>query len=223
MRNTLLLAAVSIIALYAGSATAAGPADENSAGSNHLLLARKNAKLLWNQNSSDAGSFVNSQNYSSTFTAYDDQGADDFVIPKGRAWRITEVDVTGNYYQGSGPASSENVIFYRNKGGKPGKPVRNGTFSDINGTIGPDFALVLPGNGLKLGAGHYWVSVVANEEIDPYGQWGWEVSGMQHEDQGQWQNPSGRYGICPIWGTLENCAGTGPDLMFDLRGSSQRD
>ena len=65
---------------------------------------------LYDQNSNDTGSAINSQNYtSSTFSAYDDQGADDFTIPKGEHWTITEVDVTGQYFNGTGRATSEDV------------------------------------------------------------------------------------------------------------------
>ena len=221
MNKAALLAAASIVALCASGASAAGMPEMASSGVVGPLLIPNGAKLLWNQNSNDAGNYVNSQNYSSTFFAYDDQAADDFVIPYSRTWRITEVDVTGHY--NIGPAASENVIFYRDKEGKPGRPVRNGTFSNLNGTGGPNFALVLPGRGLRLRAGHYWVSVVANEEYDPYGQWLWEVSSVQHKDQGTWQNPSGGFSNCTTWGTLESCLDQGPDLMFDLRGTSRRD
>ena len=62
------------------------------------------ANILYNQNSDDAGSPLNSQNYTSGSSQFNDQAADDFVIPKGQTWRITEVDVTGVYFNGSGTA-----------------------------------------------------------------------------------------------------------------------
>ena len=223
MNKAALLAAASIVALCASGASAAGMPEVASSGVVRPLLIPNGAKLLWNQNSDDAGNYVNSQNYSSSFFNYDDQAADDFVIPKGRTWRITEVDVTGRSYSGSGPASSENVIFYSDLKGMPGEPVTNGTFSNLNGTRGPSFELVLPGRGLKLKAGHYWVSVAANADYHPYGQWSWEVSSVQHGDQAMWQNPWGGFGLCEGWETLENCFHQGPDLMFDLRGTSRRD
>lgn len=73
---------------------------------------------LYYQNSDDAGVGINSQNFSSgTFSTYNSAGADDFAIPAGHKWKIREVDVTGTYFHGSGPASSENVCFYKNNNG----------------------------------------------------------------------------------------------------------
>jgi hypothetical protein len=221
MRKTVLLATASFMALYAIGASGAGALGAENSRIALPFKTLKSSNLLWNQNSNDTGNYVNSQNYSSTYTGYDDQAADDFVIPKGHTWRVTEVDVTGKYFNGSGPALSENVIFYKDKDGMPGKPVKNGTFNNLNGTGGSNFALVLPQKGIKLKAGHYWVSVIANEEYDPSGEWGWMVNSVQHEDQAMWQNPHRGFDICPTWGAVESCVDQGPDLMFDLRGASQ--
>jgi hypothetical protein len=174
---------------------------------------------LYNQNSNDAGDFVSSQNFTSGSTQFDAQGADDFVIPKGRAWEITEVDVSGVYFVGHGPATSENVIFYRNRRGKPGSPVKNGVFANLNGTGGPNFALVLPGRGIKLKPGRYWVSVVENADEFYQGAWGWEVNSTLHGEQAMWQNPGGYYGECNTWEPIDSCYDLkGPDLMFELKG-----
>ncbi|HEX4080171.1 MAG TPA: hypothetical protein VHX61_15020 [Rhizomicrobium sp.] len=222
MNKALLLTAASIIALCAGGVSAAGLPAASFAGKYIPFRIPKGAKVLWNQNSSYADIAVGSQNFTGgTSTAYNDQGADDFVIPKGKTWTITEVDVSGVYYEGPGPATSENVIFYKDKQGMPGKPVRNATFNNLNGTGGPDFAIMLPGKGLKLNAGHYWVSVIANLAFDDAGAWFWDVNTMQHGKQAMWQNPPGGDGTCRTWGTIEDCTGYGPDFMFDLRGKAR--
>src|SRR6202045_3440839 len=76
--------------------------------------------VLYNQNS-NFGYGVVSQNFTSgSFgTAYNAAAADDFIVPTGTAWTISEVDVTGSYFEGSGPAASEVVTFYANKHGRP--------------------------------------------------------------------------------------------------------
>jgi hypothetical protein len=221
--KTVLLAAASIIVLCAG-ASASGVSSVTNSGQSASVVTLKQAKLLWNQNSNDANSQVDSQNFTGgSSSSFSCQGADDFVIPKGRTWAVTEVDVTGKYFNGSGPATSENIVFYKDTWkGMPGKPVRNGAFTNLNGIGGPDFAMVLPGKGLKLKAGHYWVSVIANVSFNVAGEWGWEVNGVQHGDQAMWQNPGGAFHVCQTWGTIEGCANTqGPDFMFDLRGTSK--
>src|ERR1700731_3221642 len=70
--------------------------------------------ILYNQNSNDEGIAIVSQNFTSgsSGAVFDSQGADDFVVPAGHKWTVGEVDVTGVYSNGKGPASSENVFFF---------------------------------------------------------------------------------------------------------------
>jgi hypothetical protein len=225
MIMTLILAAAAILALIPGDATAV-PHPGASAGSavvNASFHHAKRQKLLWNQNKSPNGDVVNSQNYTSgLYTSYNDQGADDFVVPKGKSWTVTEVDVTGQY-QGRGPAASEDVIFYEDDNGVPGNPVANGTFDNLGGTDnGGSFTIGL-GNGLRLKAGTYWVSVVANEDLLVFGSWGWAETGTVKGHDAMWQNPGGGYGVCPTWGTLADCVSGSPaaDFMFALRGRTK--
>ena len=224
MHKTLLLATGSIIGLCAGGASAFQQPTLTHSGNAVPFLSVTGANILYNQNSSDAGDWVNSQNFTSGSTQYNDQAADDFVVPSSQTWRITEVDVTGMYFNGSGTATSENVIFYKNKNGMPDTPVRNGTFSNLNGTDGPNFALMLPGKGLKLRSGHYWVSVIANMQFFTNGgQWGWEVNSVKHGKQAMWQNPGFGFGDCRTWEPIDTCYDlTGPDLMFALKGRNSR-
>lgn len=116
---------------------------------------------------------------------------------------------------------SENVFFYKDMNGVPGALVKNGSFQNLKGTGGPSFTIPLSALGLKLHSGRYWVSVVANVDYIDNGEWGWEVNGVQHGSQAMWQNPNDGFGACPTWGTIETCLGFGPDLMFDLKGTSR--
>jgi hypothetical protein len=213
MNKILLLTAVSVIALCTSGALAV-PGKSNS------FKLPKNVKVLWNQNSNSAREGVSSVNFTSTGTSYDDQAADDFAIPKGKIWKITEVDVTGVYYNGSGPAGSENVIFYKDAKGVPGKAVAKGTFNNLQG-VGSygDFTITLPKGGVRLKVGHYWVSVVANTPFAA--NWGWEINSTQHGDQAVWQNPGGAFGECETWCTFGSLGLPGPDLMFELKGVSK--
>jgi hypothetical protein len=223
MNKPFLLTAASILALTAGDLAAAQPATSYS-GRFSAVQIPKGAKILYNQNSNNTGASVTSDNFTSgSSSTYNDQGADDFVIPKGKTWTITEVDVSGGYSVGPGPATSENVIFCKDKKGMPGKPVKKGTFTNLKGTDSRgNFAITLPAKGITLNAGTYWVSVIANMDFAAYGLWAWDVNGVQHGNQAMWRNPSGVDHICQTWGTIENCGGIGPDFMFDLRGLSKR-
>ena len=234
MMKTVLLATAAVLALSVGgvaSASAAGKAPSIASGHTQFtaqkfnLSPKKKGDVLYNQNSNDASDAIDSQVFESTFSEYDDQGADDFTVPKKGSWTITGVDVTGQFFNGSGPATSEDVTFYEDAKGIPGTAVKGGTFTNLNGSAsGGSFSITLPKKGMKLKAGTYWVSVQANCSFSGgCGEWGWEVSSVQHGNPAQWQNPGGGFGVCPTWGPLETCVGsTGPDFMFELLGKAKK-
>ena len=225
MTRIQLLAAASVLVLSSVAAMAVSPPTRSFSGRYHPFRMPKGAGILYNQNSNATGVGVDSQNFTSgTFVSYNDQGADDFVVPEKTLWTIAEVDVSGVYYNGSGPAGSENVIFYRNGNGEPGNAVKHGTFNELRGRDdNGNFAIKLPGHGLRLRPGIYWVSVVANCKYDGCGEWGWETTSVQHGSPAMWRNPD-NFCCCPVWETLESCISDsiGPDFMFDLRGTAKR-
>jgi hypothetical protein len=220
MNKICLLAAVCALALCAQGSTAAERSSRSFPGDFGAGNAPKGAKLLYNQNSNDAGWGVNSQN--TTSGAFGDAGADDFVVPKKTNWTVTEVDLTGVFYNGSG-GGTENVIFYQDDHGLPGKAVKKGKFKMLAGDEqgSGSFAIQLPGHGLALKPGHYWVSVAVNCSTQSgCGEWEWEASSVVSADQAVWQGKGSK--VCPSWGTVDACFGQTGDLMFDLRGTARR-
>jgi hypothetical protein len=162
------------------------------------------SKTLHDQNRDGAGEAILSD------SSDDAQAADDFVVPKGRTWMIKEVDVTGVYFNGVGPADSENVIFYQDADGLPGAQV--GPSND--GIVGLDsagsFSIKLA-NTVKLKKGHYWVSVVANCSFSGCGEWGWELSTDTSGNPAAYRDS----GSCATWCSLPS------DLMFALKGKNK--
>jgi hypothetical protein len=190
----------------------------------HNHMGNRSLSVLYDQTSNDSGIGIVSQNFESTFAAYSSQAADDFTVPAGATWSVKEVDATGVYFNGSGPATSENVIFYKNSHGAPGDVV-----AEFDGVVGSDsfgsFAIDL-GKGAKLKGGKhgktYWVSVAANLAFTVGGEWGWENQTTSEGNPAQWQNPGGGFGVCPTWGQENVCIPDGQgDHMFTLRGKSK--
>jgi len=221
MNRVCLLAAVSALALATlTDVAAAGPAANSS---RNFRPSPKGAKLLYDQNSNSSGNGVGSQNFTSgTFSSSDNSGADDFVVPKKMRWTITEVDVTGFYYNGPGPAKSEDVIFYRDDNGVPGKRIARGLFRSL---VGADengsFAITLPGHGLSLKPGTYWVAVIANCSYKGgCGEWAWELSTVDHGNKPMWREPG--KSRCGVWTEIESCFGYDGDLEFALGGKEKR-
>ena len=224
MKGTLLLtAAVAVLLAAAAGASAVGAAAAGPApGSAHLGVAQpvqtqgQTTGVLYSQNDNDTGTGVVSQNFEPDFDVYDSQLADDFVVPNtGGPWQITGVTVTGVYFNGSGPAASENVTFYRDANGIPG--VVKNTQTVVGADTGGSFTIPL--DKFALPAGHYWVSVQANMDFASGGEWGWETRGVQSGSAAQWQNPGDGFGSgCTSWASVVSCVGFGPDLMFSLSG-----
>jgi hypothetical protein len=144
--------------------------------------------------------------------------ADDFVVPGGESWQVTEVHAQGVYFNGTGPANNFNVFFYQDSGGLPGTIVYTRTaqpYVESGGLF--EVFLTAP---VTLAPGTYWVSVQAHMSFDPNGQWGWTERTVQSNSPAAWQNPGGGFGLCPTWDVRTTCLGAGdPDQLFRLIGT----
>jgi hypothetical protein len=166
--------------------------------------------LLWDQNSNFGGT---------VFSENSDAAADDFAVPSGQTWRVSQIDVTGAYFNGYGPASSETVTFYNDKNGKPGR-IHSGPFTLTCADSGGSFHCILPA-AVKLRPGTWWVSVVANCNFENCGQWGWTLNTVVQGNEAVWRNGEGS-GKCATFKPLHRCFGGAPaDLAFKLYGSSK--
>jgi len=214
----MLLAASAVLALTGGAFAAGHP------GATHHGMAKQFAHsptnrglhVLYDQNDSDDGIGIVSQNFESSFDQYDAQAADDFTVSGGK-WKVKEVDVTGVYFNGSGPATSENVTIYKDKNGHPGKVVSAQTVTGSDSGFG---SFVMPIDTVKLKPGHYWVSVQANLDFFAGGEWGWENRTTDNGDPAQWLNAGGGFASgCTDWGQENQCIADGQgDHMFTLKG-----
>lgn len=190
------------------------------------LTAPASAQLvtLHNQNNHNSGTGTNSQSYDPMYSYLDDQVADDFSVPGGIIWTIKKVVVTGQYFNGVGPATSENVYFYNDAGGLPGTLIaacmnRNGV------SIGAgSFRIPLGSCGPTLtGAQRYWISVQANMPASG-GEWMWTNRTTVSGDPAVWEDPGLGYSYptpCPTWNTETVCipGANGGDHMFKLIGT----
>ncbi|HET7857305.1 MAG TPA: hypothetical protein VFL41_12690, partial [Gaiellaceae bacterium] len=128
--------------------------------------------FLYTQYDNASAVGLTSQNFEAEFDAFDSELADDFVVPAGQTWDVEGVDADGIYFNGPGPAESINVRVYANAAGHlPGALVAarlsqsyEGEEGDVEVALAPDVALE---------SGTYWISVQANQDFNPDGQWGW--------------------------------------------------
>jgi hypothetical protein len=164
---------------------------------------------------------IPSQDAETALDFFDSQAADDFIVPAGQTWQITEVDVLGEY-DSAGPAASFHVFFYENGAGDlPGMLVASRLENPYTGSS--DFVITLS-EPVTLSEGHYWVSVQARQDITQAGFWLWHNRTIQSNAGAAWQNPGNGFGTgCVIWIRKIACAllgETAPDQVFRLIGTS---
>jgi hypothetical protein len=178
--------------------------------------------VLYDQTGNFGPNSLNSQNFETMYDVYDNQAADDFIIPdEDYAWTIESVEVLGVYYNGTGPATSVNVCFYNNSGGLPGTIAAKRLNLVPDGGLSTGSFVITFASPVTLQAGTYWLSVQSNMD-SANGQWGWTEQ-LQSNLESTWQNPGSGWGTtCTSWGyRVTNCnVGTAPyyDLSFRFNG-----
>jgi hypothetical protein len=166
---------------------------------------------------------VNSQNFESSLNAYDDFGADDFVVPAGQVWKVDRVEVRGNRL--GNEAASANVFLFADGGTIPGAQI----FSQSNvprgsGQTYPDLDLAI--SPPLITPGHYWISVQANLDFTGGHDWWWEDYPLQVGQPAAFKQPGDGFGDgCTTFATRYSggcypaSQGT-PDQAFRLSGES---
>jgi hypothetical protein len=164
---------------------------------------------------------IPSQDAEPALDFFDSQAADDFIVPAGHTWQVSEVDVLGEY-DSAGPAASFHVFFYENGAGDlPGFLVASRLQNSYTGNN--DFVITLT-EPVTLAEGHYWVSVQARQDITQSGFWLWHDRTVQSNAGAAWQNPGNGFGTgCVVWVRKTACAQlqeTAPDQVFRLIGTA---
>jgi hypothetical protein len=177
------------------------------------------AVVLYDQYDNNTGTAFES-NFHADAPDVVDYMADDFVVPGGETWAITEVDAMGIQF-GVGGATF-NVDFYTNGAGNlPDIQVyhtTNGTYT----TNGTDFVITIP--AAILTPGTYWVMVQGNGSNNPFNSWFWTGRSVQSNDTAAWQQPGNAYGRnCIAWERKPICFSEipdDPDQVFRLVGTT---
>jgi subtilisin-like proprotein convertase family protein len=177
--------------------------------------------LLYDQTDNPSAAATSSQNFEASFDPFDDAVADDFIVPAGEIWTINQVNVSGVYFNGAGPANSVNVTFYPDAATLPGSAEYTASNLAVVDTAG-NFVINLTTPAM-IPAGTHWVSVQANMDFGVGGQWGWLDRTTISNSGAAWINPGGGFGAgcSPNFGRKTTCvAGSDPDNIFQLLGTS---
>jgi hypothetical protein len=183
-----------------------------------LPTPRAPAVVLYDQYDNNTGTGFRS-NFHAHDPAFVDYMADDFVVPGGETWTITEVDAMGIQIDVGG--ATFNVAFYTNGAGNPPDiqvySTNNGTYT----TNGTDWVITIP--PAILTPGTYWVMVQGNGSNNPFNSWFWTGRSVQSNDTAAWQQPGNAYGRnCITWERKPICFSevpNDPDQVFRLVGT----
>lgn len=235
MKAMLLVSAAALA--FSGSAYAAGN-HMHAAGAHGTPAARaihaapKGSTTLYDQNIGD-NSYGVFSNTLSSYPQYDEYLADDFIVPNGHTWKVTEVDTTGFYYIGSGPAQSVNVIIWADKKGLPNSKkmiadCENLKYKDSSPggsfqiKLGKKCKVSLDGSGKK--GTRYWVTVQANMGA-PLTLWAWQENLTVNNNGAAGWYYGGGNSVDPSclkkFGDEGTCLGEGAgtvDVAFALQG-----
>src|SRR5437867_3562677 len=171
--------------------------------------------VLYDQYDNDLGNGIVSANRTDN-SSLSAEAADNFVVPGGQTWTVTEVDIRSP--AGFPAPTSFAVNFYLDNGsGFPGTQVY--TSSGLAVTGNPDYIITLTVPAVLI-SGTYWVSAVGTISGS---NWFWEGRSVTSNTfSTAWRNPGNGYGTgCTDWGRLTTCIGINwPDQMFRIVGTS---
>ncbi|MGH8174620.1 MAG: hypothetical protein ACREPX_15880 [Rhodanobacteraceae bacterium] len=168
-----------------------------------------------------------SQNFSSTYDAYDNASADDFVVTDAAGWDVSAFNLQITI--GDPATATYDVNVYPNAGTLPGASTTC-SYSALSGVVvgGTSLSVALP-SVCHLDQGTYWVSVIANLDFAVGGQMFWsdvDPSIPALNSPGVFQNPGDGFGTgCTSWAPLATCGGSSPvgggsnNFLFQVVGA----
>lgn len=237
--KAMLLFTAATLALTGGAYAGANPmsaAGAHGTGQRTIHAPPRGMATLYDQNIADVNYGWFSQSLSS-YPQYDEYLADDFVVPTGHTWKVQEVATTGFYlYGSSGPASSVNVLVWKDRKGLPNKKAKAVECDNIMPKSGLDtgsFQIKLPksckvslAGGGKKGT-RYWLSVQANlTSQNASGYWAWQQNANVANKQAASYDYGGSLSVadpkCSMqFETIQDCwsAAAPVDLAFALYGN----
>ena len=171
-----------------------------------------------------AGNGAPDQNFEAAYDVYDSEGADDFTIPGGEIWNITEIFTAGtNAPPPGGVSASVDIVFYEDAGGVPGAPVAGGSFLGVLGTGDTDHTVPVD---VTLGPGTYWLGQVTNQDFGGgNGQHFWSNAAGTIGNEAVWRNPGDGFATgCTDFAAISSCGappvgGGNGSFLFEVRGT----
>lgn len=177
------------------------------------------AVVLYDQTDSAGTNGVPVQNFEPAYDAYDNEAADDFVVPAG-GWTVESFNIVTTI--GSPTATTASVSIYPDNGGTPGTTATCSDAAAAANLVSGASSITLT-TPCALSAGTYWVAVSVNLSFAASGQVFWSGRTVGSNSPAVWRNPGDGFGSgCTDWGTVATCGvggGVDPDYLFQVVGT----
>jgi len=193
-----------------------------NAGNQAFIELAERMRLVYSSNRMPAPLFtqidmISTSGVISSFSAplADVQVADDFVVPAGKMWTISEVFARGFVNDGTMPQSVQ-VDFFEDNGGQPGAlitSITNGMF-----VFTGDIMISLP-SAITLTEGSYFVSIVSINNTVSH-RWNIFDHSTANTTSVPWlSTPDGSFGLPPnTWTIYSDLGLTATGSEFSLSG-----
>jgi len=170
--------------------------------------------VLYDQTNSSYVNGAPAQNFESSFDAYDNWAADDFVVTDAAGWSVSAFNFAVTFRIGVPDTGiTYNVDVYADAAGVPGgSPVCSA--SAVTGTLdgtNTSLSITMP-SACSLAAGTYWVSLQANMDFSTdnnqmyFSDWS---PGTVPNSDSKWENPGDGFATgCTTWSSLATCVST---------------
>lgn len=182
---------------------------------------RATRAVLYDQYDNTTYVAVISQNCEPAYDAWDIEAADDFVVPAGFCWSVQGVEAA---YIAFAEAISMNVRLYRDDAYFPGLPgvlLASQPDRPVTGDPTNQEVVIALSPPVVLDAGHYWISIQANQDFGSW--WAWGNRSVQSNGAATLRNPGNGFGTgCTTWSTRGagcNSDPANPDQVFRLTGT----
>ena len=153
-------------------------------------------------------------------SAYDSEGADDFVVTDAAGWAVSGLNLQVSFSGAPPGGITYDVDIYPDSAGSPGA-VATCSYPDMAGTLDGSataLSLSLPA-ACNLAQGTYWVSVLPNLTFPPQSFWSVDVDPTIGAP-GVWRNPGDAYGTgCTAWSPTTSCGFAETNYLFQIIGA----
>ncbi|HTJ51088.1 MAG TPA: T9SS type A sorting domain-containing protein [Cyclobacteriaceae bacterium] len=136
------------------------------------------AQILYTQNTAVHGDVLVKEDLEYGYGAAVSHAADDFEVPAGQTWTITQIDLPGRYLTGGlgdyySAVGAVRIKFLADDSGKPGAEIADQNIEIAGIQYDPNLELVIPG-GVTLPSGIYWMAIYTDIWGELWQSWFWK-------------------------------------------------